>query len=441
MTRMVVCLSFLFLFVIAHESEFIVNTKQGPIRGITISSIEDREYYAFLGIPYAKPPVGKLRFKAPEPPSPWDGTYDATEERNELSGDEDCLYLNVYTNELPPTELKAVMVWIHGGCFKSGSGSAMFYAPDHLLTEDVVVVAINYRLGLLGFLSLPEAGIPGNNGLKDQTMSLIWVQNNIEKFGGDPNKVTIFGESAGGASVHYHLLSPMSKVSFKSREGNGSALHEWAYADPQYMVDKSFNIGERMGCKTNNANELLACLENANSDVIINCTEGKVFSMSNSVVPLRPTVENAQMTDEQIFLPESPLELVRQGKFYNVPYITGINSREGIIYMQEIQSIPGFWDNPRHHLTLVLGDILSITPEQADEVVKMAVAYYIGDGDMTSEYTPEIVDMFSDIAFVRGTVNAAKEHAQLSKSPLYLYLFSFDGDLGIVKLVTNTKLP
>ncbi|KAJ9590307.1 hypothetical protein L9F63_027853 [Diploptera punctata] len=167
MTRTVVCLSFLFLFVIAHESEFIVNTKQGPIRGITISSIEDREYYAFLGIPYAKPPVGKLRFKAPEPPSPWDGTYDATEERNEcpqnnmlthkVSGDEDCLYLNVYTNELPPTELKAVMVWIHGGCFKSGSGSAMFYAPDHLLTEDVVVVAINYRLGLLGFLSLPEA--------------------------------------------------------------------------------------------------------------------------------------------------------------------------------------------------------------------------------------------------------------------------------------------
>ncbi|KDR15588.1 hypothetical protein L798_10533, partial [Zootermopsis nevadensis] len=154
---------------------------------------------------------------------PWTGTYDATVQGShcpqqdlmsgKFTGSEDCLFLNVFTKKLPEAseELKAVMVWIHGGCYKGGSSSPVVYGPDHILAEDVVLVTINYRLGLLGFLSLIEAGIPGNNGMKDQVLALRWVQRNIEHFGGDPGRVTIFGESAGGASVHFHLLSPMSR--------------------------------------------------------------------------------------------------------------------------------------------------------------------------------------------------------------------------------------
>lgn len=105
------------------------------------------------------------------------------------------------------------MFWIHGGGFTSGSGNSDIYGPHYLIAEDVVVVTINYRLGVLGFLSLddPKLEVPGNAGLKDQVMALKWVQKNIRNFGGDPNNVTIFGESAGGSSVHFLLLSPMAK--------------------------------------------------------------------------------------------------------------------------------------------------------------------------------------------------------------------------------------
>lgn len=105
------------------------------------------------------------------------------------------------------------MVWIHGGGFTGGSSKAEIYGPDFLISENVVVVTINYRLGILGFLSLedPTLGVPGNAGFKDMIMALRWVQKNIEKFNGDPNNVTIFGESAGGASVHFLMISPMAK--------------------------------------------------------------------------------------------------------------------------------------------------------------------------------------------------------------------------------------
>jgi carboxylesterase type B len=123
------------------------------------------------------------------------------------------------------------MFWIHGGMFVFGSGSAEMYGPDFLITEDVVVVTINYRLGLLGFLSLdnPTLGVPGNAGLKDIVMALKWVQKNIRQFGGDPNNVTIFGQSSGAAAVHLLTLSPMSRGLFHKAIGqSGSALNPWA---------------------------------------------------------------------------------------------------------------------------------------------------------------------------------------------------------------------
>jgi carboxylesterase type B len=132
-----------------------------------------------------------------------------------LVGSEDCLFLNVYTQQLPLdtiNTLKPVMVWIHGGGFSTGSSKSDLYGPEFLLTEDIVLVTINYRLGIFGFLSFEDASleVPGNAGLKDMVMALKWVQKNISKFSGDPNNVTVFGESAGGMSVHYLVLSPLA---------------------------------------------------------------------------------------------------------------------------------------------------------------------------------------------------------------------------------------
>lgn len=138
-----------------------------------------------------------------------------------INGTEDCLYLNVYTRYLSGNNKKPlpVMVWIHGGGFRQGSGSTDLYGPEYLLTEEVVVVTFNYRLGILGFFSLEDTSLKvfGNVGLKDMVLALKWVQQNISNFGGNPHNVTIFGESAGAAAVHYLVLSPLAKGHKKNK--------------------------------------------------------------------------------------------------------------------------------------------------------------------------------------------------------------------------------
>ncbi|XP_077282716.1 juvenile hormone esterase-like isoform X3 [Temnothorax americanus] len=198
-----------------------VHIHEGRLIGTVEEDGYGCRYFAFRGIPYAKPPIGELRFKDPVPPEPWSGDRDAFKYGNvavqldifsrEIIGDEDCLYLNVYTTDLNPAEKRAVMVWIHGGGFFTGSGNAIIYGPDYIVQKDVVLVTLNYRLGVLGFLNLDDKVATGNQGLKDVVMALQWIQKNISKFGGNPTNITIFGESAGGAIVHYITLSPLAK--------------------------------------------------------------------------------------------------------------------------------------------------------------------------------------------------------------------------------------
>ncbi|XP_024885561.1 esterase B1-like [Temnothorax curvispinosus] len=194
---------------------------EGKLIGIVEKGVYGDYYTAFRGIPYAKPPIGELRFKDPVPVEPWSDGRDASKHGNiavqlneftrKIEGDEDCLYLNVYATKIESSKKRTVMVWIHGGAFYMGSGDAFFYGPDYIVQKDVVLVTLNYRLGVLGFLNLNNKVATGNQGLKDIIMALQWVQKNISKFGGDPENVTIFGESAGGALVHCLTLSPLAK--------------------------------------------------------------------------------------------------------------------------------------------------------------------------------------------------------------------------------------
>ncbi|XP_011645490.1 venom carboxylesterase-6-like [Pogonomyrmex barbatus] len=198
-----------------------VSVYEGKLIGIVEKDVYNNSYIAFRGIPYAKPPIGELRFKDPVPVESWTGDKDASAYGNisvqlnpftrEVMGDEDCLYLNVYTTKLESSKKRSVMVWIHGGAFSMGSGDATFHAPDYIIQKDVVLVTLNYRLGVLGFLNLYDEVATGNQGLKDVILALRWIQKNISVFGGDPENVTIFGGSAGGAIVHYLTLSPLAK--------------------------------------------------------------------------------------------------------------------------------------------------------------------------------------------------------------------------------------
>jgi para-nitrobenzyl esterase len=217
-----------------------IKTQQGKAHG---KAINEGKVRAFLGLPYAAPPVGALRWKAPEPTAKWKGTRDATKygarcmQRHvfadmifqDAGPSEDCLYLNVFTPATAKNKSKLpVMFWIHGGGYSGGSASEPRHNGDFLPTKGVVLVTINYRLGVFGFLATTElakdaAGSAGNYCLMDMISALQWVKANIAKFGGDPGNVTIFGESAGSSAVSTLMASPMARGLFHKAIGESGA--------------------------------------------------------------------------------------------------------------------------------------------------------------------------------------------------------------------------
>ena len=221
-------LVFSFSSISAKTNNDIVTIKQGTLKGQTIDGIT-----SFLGIPYAKPPVENLRWRPPQPPESWTGTrlansFGADSMQPKSQGpfasqgetSEDCLYLNIWRPENKPEKPLPVMVWIYGGAWMSGSGSYPLYNGKTIASKGVILVNFNYRVGRLGFFAHPSISneFPdepkGNYGLMDQIAALEWIKNNISQFGGDPDNVTIFGESAGGGSVEALLQSPLASGLF-----------------------------------------------------------------------------------------------------------------------------------------------------------------------------------------------------------------------------------
>nr|CAH7751419.1 unnamed protein product [Callosobruchus chinensis] len=213
-----------------------------PIYGHHLRSSLGRRYYAFQDVPFAMPPLGKRRFKEPQPVQPWKGVYNATKSTklctqklaNKMIGEEDCLYLNIYTpvNPRNTTKRLPVFFWIHGGAFLVGSGGYDMQNPSYFMDEEVVVVTTNYRLGILGFLTTEDSVIPANLGLRDQRFALEWTYANIDRFGGDPENIVIGGESAGAGSVGYHLLGIHEKPIFTGAFlASGSSMSTWTYQE------------------------------------------------------------------------------------------------------------------------------------------------------------------------------------------------------------------
>jgi para-nitrobenzyl esterase len=218
-----------------------VRTVNGVLEGVVSP---DGKVRTFKGIPYAAPPIGSLRWKPPQPALSWSGVRRASDYApramqgrlfddmvfNDNGPSEDCLYLNLWMPENPPTAKLPVMVWIHGGAFVAGSSSEPRQDAGNLSKKGVLVVSMNYRMGVFGFLALPELSnesgrsASGNYGLMDQVAALQWVRQNIGAFGGDPDNVTIFGESAGSESVSALMASPLARGLFKRAIGESGAL-------------------------------------------------------------------------------------------------------------------------------------------------------------------------------------------------------------------------
>lgn len=244
----------------------------------------------YVGIPYAKPPLGDLRSLAPLPMEPWQGTLNATQgptgcpQRfipDTLAGagtyTVDCLLLNVWTSHLQSTdqqgngELPPVLVWIPGGGFSYGSAAYDNYTGSILAVKTgFVVFSMNYRVGEVGFLGASSPGAPGNLGLLDQNLALRWIKDNAHYFGGDPSKVTLFGENFGELSIHGHVLSPLSRGLFSSAVIlSGSTYSIDLYDTPEESFEKANRLAEQVGCSkiednlTTHSDNVLGCLISA----------------------------------------------------------------------------------------------------------------------------------------------------------------------------------
>src|SRR5579863_6409560 len=237
-----------------------VRVENGSLSGAPGSSPDVKVY---KGVPFAAPPVGDLRWKGPKPAQPWQGVRTATQfsaacyqspypkvsiyYRDPEPMSEDCLYLNIWTAAKSNNERRPVMVWIHGGGLTRGSGAVPFYDGEALAKKGVVLVTINYRLGIFGFFAHPELtkesdrNASGNYALLDQIAALEWVKKNIGAFGGDPKRVTIFGESAGSWSVNCLVATPLAKGKFQRAIGESAASFQ-----PMGTLRESEQAGVRL---------------------------------------------------------------------------------------------------------------------------------------------------------------------------------------------------
>ncbi|KAG1653305.1 Acetylcholinesterase [Nymphon striatum] len=312
------------------ENDLLVQTSYGSVKGELTTT---RNVASFLGIPYAKPPIGDKRFARPEAIEPWQGILDTTKYKpdcfqmhkpNDHQVSEDCLYLNIWSPRNGTSRLRQVFVYIHGGGFHDGSAQIPGLIFSSL--SDTVVVSINYRLNVFGFLNLYIDEVPGNMGLLDQQLALKWVKMNIEKFGGNSRDVTIIGLSAGGASVGYHLLSPKSEDLFKrAAMHSGSPIDTWAFDSKVSTTAKAMQLADLVKCNRSdvilNPGRLKTCLQEIPAN-ILNDTNIKVKLLQPWTSSFIPTVDG-------YFISQTPYELISQGKFQKTEVIIGTDKNDG----------------------------------------------------------------------------------------------------------------
>ncbi|BES89327.1 esterase [Nesidiocoris tenuis] len=428
----------------------------GKIKGTTKETVSGRKFHSFQSIPYAKPPIGKHRFKQSVPADPWLGVLNATHADVQCLqkfpklfvsspiplqtfGSEDCLYLNIYTpklpSELPDGKLLDVIFYIHGGGFVMGYGDQ--WGPEYILDRDVVFVNFNYRLDVLGFLSLEDDLAPGNNGLKDQNLALKWVNQHISAFGGHPNKITIVGMSAGAASVHYHVVSPQSKGLFqKAIASSGVALNPWAFA--KAPRESGMALANIVGCPTNDSKLAIECMRNRPAgDLILAEDQIKAWGP----LPLFTFVPVIEPPGPNAFIDRSPRDLIVSQSGSDVPLLLSIADDEGYVFAIRMianemasQQIDELWDK----VAPIVFEFREVEPEKAIKVAHAIREHYM-EGKAIKENPAGFTKAFGERYFGSGIQDAAKLHAKYQAKPVYGYKFAFQSPPGYNDMLMPSK--
>ncbi|XP_059118672.1 liver carboxylesterase 1-like isoform X2 [Peromyscus eremicus] len=413
----------------------VVDTVHGKVLGKYVSLEGSTQPVAvFLGVPFAKPPLGSLRFAPPQPAEPWSFVKNATfyppmcsqdpvagqmlselftnrKESIPLQFSEDCLYLNIYTPaDLTKSSRLPVMVWIHGGGLVDGAST--YDGLPLSAHENVVVVTIQYRLGIWGFFSTGDEHSRGNWGHLDQVAALHWIQDNIASFGGNPGSVTIFGESAGGFSVSALVLSPLAKSLFHRAISQSSVvLNPCLFGRDARPVAKV--LAALAGCKTTTSAAMVHCLRQKTEDELLEITLKMVGSY-----PFLPTVLDG------VFLPKTPEEILAEKSFNTVPYMVGITKKEFGWSMPMMIGFPLSEDKLDQKRTTSLlwqsYPILNIS----ESLIPAAIEKYLSGTDDPARKKDLLLDLMGDVMFGAPSVIVSRGHRDAG-APTYMYEFQY----------------
>jgi para-nitrobenzyl esterase len=402
----------------AETSMEVPRLQSGPISGVLEDGV-----WTYLGIPYAAPPVGELRWREPQPAEPWSDVLACDDfgpacpqppwPYPVISGimdvgvtSEDCLYLNVWTPAESPEESMPVMVWIYGGAFTTGASNLPIYNGLHLAERGVVVVSFNYRVGPFGFMAHPflseesPNGVSGNYGMLDQIAALEWVRENIEVFGGDPKNVTIFGESAGGSSVCNLMVSPLAEGLFHRAivESGGFLDFGIPSGDDGNALRGAEKVGEKIArdLGVNDADGVLAAMREKTSQELLEAASKQTSALG--MMEMGPVVDGW-------VLPEAPSTLFAAGKQQSVPLLIGTNADEGVYFAP---------DMTQQQYNLMLSYIYG---EHADEV------YALFPADTPEQVKPAFSRLLTEMGFAAGSRFAAESMGEVG-APAYLYRFT-----------------
>lgn len=407
-----------------HQIGAEIDVTGGRIRGL-IGNESNNALKQYHGIPYAAPPLGDLRWARPAPVIPWEGTLDATRigpncpqphqgvgfyilDRPNQS--EDCMTVNVWTRAHTSEERRPVMFWVHGGGLSGGAGSEQ--TGELISDKGAVLVTFNYRIGRLGFFAHPELsaedphGVSGNQGFRDQIAALKWVRDNITQFGGDPNNITIFGESAGGASVSALQASPLARGLFHRAIGqSGGIFNPTSYR----TVDKPYApSGETVGLMLGQA--LAGDGGDASLSALRALPVEKIIEVSQSN-PLFSTYEMLPTVDGEV-LPDEIANIFARGEQADVPTLVGNNANEGTAVMGHFTSMVG--EGVEGFTRFKQG----LLPEASDAINQL----YPVDNSQGVMHSWR--KLFEDITFVYPARRWARDMSKVD-SDVYLYLFNW----------------
>ncbi|KAM3867586.1 bile salt-activated lipase-like [Diretmus argenteus] len=416
----------------------VVQTEGGKVEGKSHRMGILRSVDVFKGIPFADVPG---RWEKPKPHPGWSGVLQATKYRErclqvtllqtKTHGSEDCLYLNIFVPQGRKVSTNLpVMVYIFGGAFLLGAsndvevlGESLYDGKEIADRGDVIVVTVNYRVGPLGFLSTGDARISGNFGLWDQHAAIAWVHRNIKAFGGNSDNITIFGQSAGAASVNFQMLSPYSKGLFRRALSQGGvALSPWALQRNPMAATKK--VARKIGCRTTNETDMLTCLKMTDPVGVTMAGKINLLDLVLGKGPVMDLISFSPVIDGD-FIPDEPSRLFHNAAKFD--YLAGINSMDGHLFAGvDIPSINK--KNANTTTADIKGLLAGLTKEKGGVAVESAYSVYSADWGSVPQ--PEVMkktvaDIETDFLFLVPTQLALHLHANHSSGArTYSYLFN-----------------